>query len=358
MNGKNIFGRNYSKGKALSEDMRELIVSDLLENGANTASCHIPRGLPTKLSSKYKVTDRTVKNIWVKYCEDGEVGRRPAAGGRDRALSDGDLELVEVLLKEKPTISYAEISTKLQQYSALPCPLSKQRISDAVRKYLPSGKMTFKKVSRQSGDRYTQRNLNYTQDFITYASRANPQKLKFFDESGFKVTVCHRNYGHSKVGEPCIEIGRYVENRNLTLNLLVSLSGVCYFNFLDGPSNTQSYIQFWEEAAESVNENATSALEPGDIVIIDNCPIHRNNGELVVSNFLDRMGIEYMFLPTYSPDLNPVESCFSQIKSILKQERFAGMAVANLKVAIGEAIKEISVDNIAGYYRATGYINV
>lgn len=104
--------------------------------------------------------------------------------------------------------------------------------------------------------------------------------------------------------------------------------------------------------------NATSALEPGDIVIIDNCPIHRNNGELVVSNFLDRMGIEYMFLPTYSPDLNPVESCFSQIKSILKQERFAGMAVANLKVAIGEAIKEISVDNIAGYYRATGYINV
>ena len=125
----------------------------------------------------------------------------------------------------------------------------------------------------------------------------NPSKCKYFDESGFKLTVAHRNYGHSGVGKRCIEVGRLVENPNTTLNLLVSVNGVCHYNFLDGASNTETFVDFFFEAANSTSDNGLPSLEPGDLVIVDNCPIHRFNGEVRVNNFLCRIGIRYIFLP-------------------------------------------------------------
>ena len=74
--------------------------------------------------------------------------------------------------------------------------------------------------------------------------------------------------------------------------------------------------------------------------------------------YLARMGIQYLFLPTYSPDLNPAENCFSKLKSVLKMERFQSVTQANVKVAVGEALKEISTTDIEGYFRYTGYINM
>jgi transposase len=57
------------------------------------------------------------------------------------------------------------------------------------------------------------------------------------------------------------------------------------------------------------------------LVIVDNCPIHRFNGEVRVSKFfLQQMGVGYIFLPRYSPELNIAENCFLKVKTVLKQE--------------------------------------
>jgi hypothetical protein len=69
------------------------------------------------------------------------------------------------------------------------------------------------------GDKYNQNNMNYYQHFVNYVSQMDPSKCKYFDESGFKLTTAHRNYGHSLVGEKCVEDGRLVDNPNTTLNL-------------------------------------------------------------------------------------------------------------------------------------------
>ena len=115
---------------------------------------------------------------------------------------------------------------------------------------------------------------------------------------------------------------------------------------------------FFNQAANAYSEHGMPALEPGDLVIVDNCPIHRLNREVRVSNFLHRMGIEYIFLPRYSPELNIAENCFLKIKTILKQEKFTNLIRANLKVAITTAVNEISVRDIKAFCKATGYLNV
>jgi len=82
----------------------------------------------------------------------------------------------------------------------------------------------------------------------------------------------------SLVGEKCVEVGRLVDNPNTTLNLLVYVNGINDLNFVDGASNTDTFVNFFFKAANSVSENGFPALEPGDLVIVDNCPIHRFNG--------------------------------------------------------------------------------
>jgi hypothetical protein len=140
------------------------------------------------------------------------------------------------------------------------------------------------------GDTYNQNNMNYYQHFVNYVSQMDPSKCKYVDESGFNLTTAHRNYGHGLVGEKCAEVGRLVDNPNTTLNLLVSINGINHFNFVDGASNTDTFVNFFFEAANSVSENGFPALDPGDLVIVDNCSIHRFNGEVRVSNFFTTDG--------------------------------------------------------------------
>lgn len=94
------------------------------------------------------------------------------------------------------------------------------------------------------------------------------------------------------------------------------------------------------------------------MVIVDNCSIHQNRAERVLTQFFGQQNVEYTFLPTYSPDLNPVENCFGKIKKISTQERFREIAANNLKLAIVYAIKEIQQSDLINFFKHTGYINI
>lgn len=63
------------------------------------------------------------------------------------------------------------------------------------------------------------------------------RKVKFFDESGFKIIVGYWFYGYSKYNEWVIELGRFILNVNIIFNLFVLLDGFVYFNFVDGLFN-------------------------------------------------------------------------------------------------------------------------
>ena len=74
--------------------------------------------------------------------------------------------------------------------------------------------------------------------------------------------------------------------------------------------------------------------------------------------FLQQMGIGYIFLPRYSTELNIAEHCFLKVKTVLKQERFLNIVSANLKVAIGQALQEITIHDLKEFCVATGCLNV
>ena len=69
------------------------------------------------------------------------------------------------------------------------------------------------------------------------------------------------------------------------------------------------------------------------------------------------MGIELLYLPTYSPDLNQIELCFNKMKTLLNGE-FQSLVHANTKLAVMEAVERITSQDMVGFCEATSYLFV
>ena len=91
-------------------------------------------------------------------------------------------------------------------------------------------------------------------------------------------------------------------------------------------------------------------LRPGDAVILDNLGSHTVAG---VREAVERAGCRLLFLPPYSPDLNPIENAFSKLKRLLRKA--AERTVEGLWTAIGRLLDQLSPGECRNYFRHCGY---
>ena len=216
--------------------MRSLIIDDILSAGGDVSTEYFP-GSFRAIGSKYKVSGVTVSNVWNTFCQTGvNLPRHTAARGQPNRLEEPELDLVQLLIKCRPSRTYKDIKENIEVHSTATASIS--TIGRAVRDHLPEGKMTWKKMMRPAGEKFTPDNIAYCQIYVNFMGTLDPFRVKFFDEAGFKLPDCaNPKYGHSVVGQPCIEIMRNTQTPNVTLNLLCGLNGVMYANTLRPLSN-------------------------------------------------------------------------------------------------------------------------
>lgn len=352
-------GRSYVKGKVLTKDLRTLIIDKIISKDGDTAT-GLFSSTYASIARSVGVSPVVVAKIWKKFCSEHSFSPEKHGGGNPSHLSYGDLCLIEALIRGKPSISYDEILEKLYEFGDLPCgTVSKSAISNAVRRRLPSGMFTFKKVAAVAQERFTVQNMAYTQLFLDYLYQKDPYTVKFFDECGLKLpTASTRNYGHAPRGKRALEFQRYAETPNITVNLMASLAGVCYANTVDGPANTTDFLRFFQEAYNSRDPRTNQpCLEAGNIIVMDNCPTHHHEGGRILGEFLHDLNIELVYMPVYSPDLNPVEYVFGKIRTLMKNQ-FIHVTNHNLKESLYTAIEHISPGDMAGFYNVTGYMDI
>ena len=112
---------------------------------------------------------------------------------------------------------------------------------------------------------------------------------------------------------------------------------------LDGPMDRAAFTEY-------VRQVLVPELRAGDVVILDNLPGHK--GEEAAA-LVEACGAKLMFLPPYSPDLNPIEMLFSKLKTLLrKAERRTRDALWR---TIGDLIDVFKPDECANYIRHAGY---
>lgn len=99
-----------------------------------------------------------------------------------------------------------------------------------------------------------------------------------------------------------------------------------------------------------VAECLVPTLRPGDIVVMDNLSSHKSPE---VRRLIESAGAQLRYLPPYSPDLNPIELMFSKFKQIMRE--LAARTVPDLFEAMGQALRRILPEDIAGWFRHSGY---
>lgn len=102
--------------------------------------------------------------------------------------------------------------------------------------------------------------------------------------------------------------------------------------------------------AEYLKTQLKPMLAPHKIVLLDNSSVHRSK---LVLQTLEECGIRYLFLPPYSPDLNPIELLWAQMKSVLR--KLKARTHKKLEMSIVYAFSTVKLDFIANWFKHCGY---
>ena len=168
------------------------------------------------------------------------------------------------------------------------------------------------------------------------------ERLKFIDESGANIAMT-RLYGRAPRGQRVVGSVPQNYGQNVTMLAALSATGVEAMMTVEGATDGDVFRSY-------VREVLAPTLRKGDIVVLDNLGAHKVNG---VRAAIEERGARLIYLPPYSPDLNPIERCWSKIKTALRA------AKARTREALEEAIKQalatVTESDARAWFKHCGY---
>ncbi len=170
----------------------------------------------------------------------------------------------------------------------------------------------------------------------------DPTRLRFVDECGSNTSLTPR-YGRSPRGERVYGSAPRNYGKNTTLIAEMSLRGMGEAMTLEGAVDGDAFEAYTEHIL-------APSLTPGDIVVLDNLNVHKRQR---VQQLIEERQAGVLFLPAYSPDLNPIEQAFSKLKGLLR--RAEARTREALEAAIAEALQAITASDALGYFNHCGY---
>lgn len=93
------------------------------------------------------------------------------------------------------------------------------------------------------------------------------------------------------------------------------------------------------------------ALQPGDVVVMDNLGSHKTPR---VRERIEKAGAKLLYLPPYSPELNPIEKAWSKLKQLLRSAKARSKEA--LEAAIADSLPHITPDNATAWFRGCGLV--
>lgn len=168
------------------------------------------------------------------------------------------------------------------------------------------------------------------------------KRVFYLDESGV-TTALTRLYGRARGGGRAV--GSAPKNYARQINIISSLSadGIAASLLIEGSVNGAVMQTF-------VREVLRPMLQVGDVIVLDNYSVHKTRA--VQAEFL-AAGVKVVFLPPYSPDLNPIEHCWSKIKTHLRAVQ--AREHERLYQEIGIALSKVTASDAQGWIKHCGY---
>ena len=175
------------------------------------------------------------------------------------------------------------------------------------------------------------------------ASRFDARRLVFVDESGFNTSMT-RLRARAPKGKRAY--GKVPRNRGKNQTLIAAITlkeGMGESMTLEGATDAAAFEAY-------VEHFLAPSLCEGQVVVLDGLGAHRTEK---VRELIERRGADLVLLPSYSPEMNPIEEAFSKIKHLVRKE---GQRVREALVeAIGRALAAVTPEEAASWFVHAGY---
>ena len=261
-----------------SLDLREKVIKYIKDGGSQISASKI-----------FSLNKNTVNNWWLRYCSEGNVNPRSRPGAKPSVASEEFIKYVN----DNPNLDAEDIGAHFGISAS------------GARYWLKKVNFSYKKKAYS----YMEACEKRREEFLTEVSGIDIEDLVFLDESGIEYNI-GKDRGWAKIGEKLTakKSGKHYERTNLLAGY-VNKKPIAPLVF-HGSCNTE-FFNKWVEVF------LIPELKPGQIVIMDNASFHKSP---IAKELIEKAGCKLIFLPPYSPDLNPIEKFWANMKKWIKKQ--------------------------------------
>lgn len=310
---------------AYSHDLRERVVASVEEGLSRRRAAH-----------RFKLGISTVVRWVARLAATGSCAAMASGGDHKSKAIEVHGDWLLALVKAEPDLTLPEIRVRLQATHGL------KKSCSCLWRFFARHNITFKKKTLHAAEQDRE-----DVKAARVAWRGNQpsliaMRLVFIDETA-TTTNMTRLRGRAPKGERLIGKTPHGHRKTTTFIAALRCDAVTAPMVLDGPMNGEAFLAY-------VGQILVPTLKPGDVVVMDNVAVHKVFG---VEAAIESAGASVLFLPPYSPDLNPIEMAFAKLKALLRKA--AERTVSGLWDRIGELIGSFSSQECDNYFRHQGY---
>lgn len=285
------------------------------------------------IAEKFVLPRSTVYSIIAKYNSTGDPSKAKNRNKTPCKLTRGIRDSIKTMVDNNAAITLKEIQRDLNELTGVF--LSLTSINTVISDFCYSLKNIVNVPARRNSVEVIGRRYEYALHF----SKLDQNKILFVDETGFSICT-RRKKGRSLLGTSPIRVVRQIRSRNLSVCSAVTNGGMLDYKLMFKAFNTISYAEFIRALIENLERNRCTGFS----FIMDNVAFHSSS---IIRSLIEEAGHFCVYLPPYSPFLNPIEEVFSKWKAVVRSLNI--LTEDDLVDGIRLGFRSITNEDIQGY---------
>jgi len=314
--------------KPYSQDLRERVVA-AVEAGQSSQS---------EIAATFAVSDSTIDKWMKRWRATRSVAALPFAGGRERVLK-ACAAVIRAEVQHQPDVTLAELCERVVAQAEVTA--SRSMMTRELQILALPRKKKMIHDSERDTPRVIELRANFAIRVKTELADLLP-RLKFLDEFGVNLGLT-RLYGRAAPGERVVEATPGTSGPHYTGIATLGVTGVQAPLLFEGAMTTLIFETY-------VDDVLAPTLQSGEILMLDNLSAHKGGQAQAI---LEARGVRVIFLPPYSPDLNPIEKCWAKVKQALRAAK--ARTWDDLVDALAKALRSVSPGDVLAWFNHCGY---
>ncbi|CAG8678754.1 32975_t:CDS:2, partial [Racocetra persica] len=286
-----------SKYQNISFEKRKKIIDDVNNKGISIR----------KVAANYRLAPSTVDDIVKRFDREDQIALKSRGGDKRSILNEQHKEFLRDAIEEEPWLAICDLTQKL--LSRFP----DVKLSDrTVFRYVKDLGFTLKRLTVVPEGHNTDKTIYERKQYVKkiYDENINIYKdMIYMDETGFNL---HLSASRGRAYRRQLAIHEVVSNRGKKISIIAAMNedGVLYYKSILGSANSKIFSDFIRELINNISNSK--------FLVMDNIMFHRSN---IVKEAVKNTKHKILYLPSYSPFLNPIENWFSKIKNSISRNR-------------------------------------